>query len=271
VKRGLRVFLAGAALIAIGNAVALTGVAYNRSGEPRAVIEFSQREFAQPYVSPVDRENSGIALVLNWRMPERGRRFAGGVPLDVSVPWLGRDKLIELGFDPAALDDEDRRREWGRTLPRPAWVVLELDGPAYREALALSEAALARVEALQAGQPDDAELRRSVEGARLQLERERHESSRLFAMDAGADRDELRRRYPDRSRQLILPVRIGLSGYEDKPQGFIAELGVSTVHVPLKHRAVIDSQGKYTVTLAFGRRDEPWIVDARAGTGGQGG
>ncbi|MFL6653087.1 MAG: DUF4824 family protein, partial [Sulfurifustaceae bacterium] len=44
-----RTLLAGIALIAATNAVALVGVAYNRSGEPSSVLKLTERELALPY------------------------------------------------------------------------------------------------------------------------------------------------------------------------------------------------------------------------------
>ena len=41
--------VAGLGLIALTNAVALLGVAWNRSGEPDATLQLSQRELQPPY------------------------------------------------------------------------------------------------------------------------------------------------------------------------------------------------------------------------------
>lgn len=271
-KRGLRVLLIGAALIGVGNAAALIGVAYNRSGEPRAVMEFSEREFMRPYAFWSDRENSGMALNLSWRMPDEARMFYEDVgTFDVPASWLDRDKLIELGFDVAAIEDEERPWATGKMLPRAAWIVLELDGPVYREVLARCEAALAEAEERQAALPEDEKRRQYADNARAQLKRERHESSRLFAVDAGLDRDALRQRYSDRARYLVLPGHIDPMRYEGRTRGVIAGLEVAAVHVPLVHRESLGREGKYTVTLAFGRRDEPWIVGVRAGADERGG
>ncbi len=60
--------IAGAALILLANAVALTGVYFNRSGEPEARMRLSQRELGTPWDWSVARENSGMVLGLNWRV-----------------------------------------------------------------------------------------------------------------------------------------------------------------------------------------------------------
>jgi len=52
----------GIALMALTNAVALIGVAYNRSGEPESELRLTQRELAAPYWRGIDRESGGIEL-----------------------------------------------------------------------------------------------------------------------------------------------------------------------------------------------------------------
>ena len=54
--------IAGIALIALTNAVALIGVWYNRSGEPESALRLTQRELAPPYWRGVDRESGGLEL-----------------------------------------------------------------------------------------------------------------------------------------------------------------------------------------------------------------
>src|SRR4029077_3874453 len=89
----------GLALIAVTNAVALLGAAWNRSGE-EARLALTQRELLRPYPWYGNRENSGISLTLVWRVqgdgPDRplGRYTRiGGQP-----PWLDRAKMGSLGF-----------------------------------------------------------------------------------------------------------------------------------------------------------------------------
>jgi len=60
--------ISGLGLIALTNAVALVGVTYNRSGEPEAKLSLTQRELRTPYRWYGNRENSGLALSLIWRV-----------------------------------------------------------------------------------------------------------------------------------------------------------------------------------------------------------
>jgi hypothetical protein len=258
-----RILLAGLGLILAGNAVALIGVAYNRSGEPDAVVELSERELVAPFDFPAARENSGLTLILQWRTA--GTLLPGGLAMpDVGeTGWLDRAKLTELGFDITEPDENDARGT-RPPLPREAWIVFELDGPARQAALAAREAALAAARQLQADNPGKPEFEQRAEFAQHQLEEERDRNSRLFAIDAGRDRAELRRRYADRARYLVLSGEIRLGYSQSSVTGFISRLDVSTLHVPLAERAAIEPGGKYTVTVAFGKRAEPWIVEVKS-------
>jgi len=256
----LRILLAGLGLILAGNAIALIGVAYNRSGEPDAVAELSERELGKAFNR--NRDNSGLSLRLRWRVESEtgiesmmlGGRMSG------TTHWLDRDKLAELGFDTTEPQQNDARRPL--PLPRAAWIVLELDGSVAQSWLAMREANLTKAEAELAENPEDKTLDQAARQARSVLSRER-EASRLFAIDAGLDRDALRQRYPDGSQYLILRGQVR-SMYDDKKfSGYITELNGSTLHVSLADHAAIERSGKYTVTVAFGKRAEPWIIEAR--------
>ena len=80
-----RTLLAGIALILAVNAVALAGVAYNRSGEPDSVLRLTERELQASYGWHGSAENSGAALTLRWRVPveesadSRGPVYFGGI------------------------------------------------------------------------------------------------------------------------------------------------------------------------------------------------
>jgi hypothetical protein len=100
-------------------------------------------------------------------------------------------------------------------------------------------------------------------------------SPRLVPVDAGIDAAALRRVYADRRRYIIAPatIRIALTTEENEPRisGNVAMVTDSLV-VPRRWRDVLDSvsqgpepyghQGppRYTATIAYGRRFEPWIV-----------
>ena len=102
--RHKRILIAGAALVLGGNAFALIGVAYNRSGAPDAQVELSERELVSPPRYAIhERENSGLALQIAWRLDYGPQHtYSGHVRHRSGAPWLDRDKLKSLGFKLAA-------------------------------------------------------------------------------------------------------------------------------------------------------------------------
>jgi hypothetical protein len=119
-----------------------------------------------PYRWWRERENSGIALRLLWRVHKEeigdeidtGTWYAGvgGTPA-----WLTKPKLAELGFDVSQPENSDRgRKHYEKQLPREVRLVLELDGRAYAEALERAKRYADREDALRAANPDKKEFER---------------------------------------------------------------------------------------------------------------
>lgn len=277
-----RTLVAGLVLLALTNAVALGGALWNRSGEPGARMRLSERELhrVEPWYG--NRENSGLALQLRWRILSEeesantqffafGYGYSGGAP-----GWLDKAKMESLGFDTATLApySERARKRYEKQLPREVALVLELDGQAYRRALELKTEHTSR-ELARPVVPGDKidEQRRTT--AREALEWERSRSSRLFVVDAGLDAEALRARYPDRARYAIVrgevtPVALGAAA--KRAAGRVSGVSVSSINVPLRLRKVFaDAQiseygagprTPFDATVAWGRRLEPWLVEA---------
>lgn len=265
--------IAGLALIALTNAIALGGAAYNRTGDPDSSLKLSERELRPPYVWRSQMENSGLALRLQWRV-------APGDAHDLSAyyysgegrmpDWLDAKKMISLGFNMewSAKDaNEGRNTRYRRQLPREVLIVLEMDGPVYRTMLERAAKAAIEVETKNVGgngKKNAAEL----------MDRETRKSSRLFAVDAGLDRAALRSRYSDRTKYAIVHGTVHPAwNFETKgAAGSIGDLGSPEINVPLRMRssfegvmpdsyAVPDATEKgFEATLAFGRRLEPWLM-----------
>jgi hypothetical protein len=261
------------------NAAALLGVAYNRSGEPESLLQLTQRELSLPYGWGLEGENSGIALALQWRVlqAERGDSLELGVsyPGHGAPEWLDAAKLAALGFDvsPSAVEQSKRHQ---RQLPREVLLVLELDGPAYQEALRRARAHAEREAGLLTAKPANEEFKRRAEQAREQLDEAEQRLTRLFIVDAGLDAAALRADYPDRSRYALVAGRVRpyLSdpGYHPQLQGHVAGLVIDRITVPHAFRRVFepllerygakrfDASLRYTAFVAFGKRFEPWIT-----------
>lgn len=270
-KRRWAVIL-GLALIVATNSVALVGVAYNRSGEPESLLALSRRELAAPYAFEFGRENSGLELGLRWHGASPYEFTSWDEPDEgAAAPWIDRAKLASLGFDLSAIDDAAKeRRHYKRQSSRPALVVLELDGPAYRGALDRARRQDDEARARAAAAPDSADLKRRAEAAKTRLAGLEKEESRLFAVDAGAELAPLRARYPDRSRYAIVHAQVRPLVLQRKSMTLLSatvELTVAQVMVPLEYRAAWErgggagaKPGSVEVKVAFGRRLEPWVV-----------
>ncbi|HXO19551.1 MAG TPA: DUF4824 family protein [Thermoanaerobaculia bacterium] len=246
--------IAALALVVLANAVVLTGVARNRSGTD-ARVELTEREC--PLVKSLkDDDDSGMALELTAHWPN-------GLSEDGS-PGIDRETLRALGFDVSMpLNSPRADGFYRRALPRDAFVVLEMEGPAWRRWL---------VE-----QQQHADLA-ATQSQALDLDWERRMGTRLFYVAAGRDPEALRQRYPDRAHYLILPAKVRLLffvGESKKPILYgTAELLSDRVHVPLALRPILDQTRRqeavtgqhpapkvpyYRLTLATGKRHEPWL------------
>lgn len=238
-RRGLA---AAALLVLLTNAVVLARVAWNRSGEPAARLDLTERELALPGAWR-DEENTGLSLTLRFHSPgpwrEEGTEMGS---------WLDRAKLGELGFD-VGVDPgvPEAGRHYRSPLPREVWLVLEDEGEAWRRWLAGREA---QVEELRREVERGEKGTDDLEAAQRALATDRVEASRLFAVDAGRDRDTLLERYPDPARYAVLPatVRLHHIDIEEKPEdepayltGSVERVLVDQVHVPLRHRPVVES------------------------------
>jgi hypothetical protein len=300
-----RGWAAAALLVLLTNAVVLARVAWNRSGEPAARLDLTERELALPGAWR-DEENTGLALTLRFHAPEAWR--GEGTEM---TSWLDREKLGELGFD-VGVDPEApaAERRYRSPLPREVWLVLEDEGAAWRRWLGGREEEVAEVRReVGRGEKGTDDL----EAAERTLAADRVEATRLFAIDAGRDRDALRARYADPARYAVVPATVRLHWIdpeeepEDEPAylaGSVDQILVDQVHVTLRHRPTIEwalaererrNQEKarsfahpprhlpgdpeadddptpplYRAELAIGRLGEPWLAEVERSDPGSG-
>lgn len=278
--------VAGLALVLTTNAVALVGVAYNRSDEPESTLKLTQRELHLPYEWVFRLENSGISLALQTRvlatqdnnLHGMGRSYTG---FGNAPSWLDKAKFAALGFDVSEPEDSHRARlRYDKLLPKEALLVLELDGPAYRTALEDAQKYLQKEEALLKTNAGKKEFEERAKNAKRELYQEEHIYSRLFVIDAGLDVASLRAKYPDRKRYAIVHGQIQpqLVEYNRKPKlvGYIRGLSVSQINVPALFREIFESiqesaqtneygviASPFEVTVAYGKRLEPWMTEAK--------
>lgn len=191
-------------LIAVASLVGLAG--WNKSSEAQSPLTLTEREMplSTQLVSLDDAEGLNLPIVFQWRAN----------PLDTRN-WLPESKLRALGFpldvpagDPTALE------VYSDLPPRLAWVVLEYDGPAWKET----------------------EQRRAVQ--RQEPWRERWADSHLVPVDAGLDIHVLRNQYPTGHlivRGVIAINFLGPSSGGPLLYGMLREIVPSALTVPREH------------------------------------
>ncbi len=273
-----RTFGAGVALILAANAVALVGVAYNRSGDQESTLTLTQRELSLPFYWEPNDENSGLALQLRWRVrigKEKNSGSGTSYPGAHGTPdWLDKAKLMELGFDVSKAENiPEDRAYYAKLLPKEMLLVLELDGPAYREALEHARQHWQKQEALRAANVGKKEFEQRAKRAREQLDRDEPDNTRLFVIDAGLDATALRTRYPDRTRYAI--VRGHVQPQAGGKTGYVSGISIDEIHVPFTYRQVFEPMLRdvkrtqygtswpdkgYKVSVVYGKRFEPWIT-----------
>lgn len=264
---------AGLALILVVNAIALSGVYLNRSGEPESLVQLSERELNLPYGGLNSKENSGVALDVRWRV------HAGGDVQNIyyeygsyggTASWLDETKMVALGFErpPGNRSANWRNRQ---QLKKEVLLVLEIDGATYRQSLEHARRKADDEAKLAAANPGKKEFENRAKNAKDYAQSEAGENSRLFVVDAGLEVEALRAKYPDKARYLVargqIRPQIVTRDKQDSLTGYVSALSISQINVPvefqraLKHDVRTNKTAPFTARVAYGQRLEPWIVE----------
>ena len=292
------VLASGCGLLLASNLLVLGRAAWNRSGDAACELVLTEREIGLPVERTVD--DSGLALSLRlttdtpgfaWRVSPRLRRELPRPEL----PWLDRERLARLGFD-LSVDAADAGADehYDGEGARRAFLALEMEGDGWRRWLAGREQQVAVLRAeVESGAAGEGVLR----DAEALLALDRTMRSRLFPVDAGADAEALRRRYPDRRSHAIVEGRIAVRVRRpDRGDGAPILAGsvlgplVSDIHVPPRLRERVEdalaadraaraagraelrerwpepTPARYQGALVYGRLYDPWLRDL-AGAG----
>jgi len=275
----MKAMIAGVSLIIVTNAIVLAGVSYNRSGEPESTITLTERELSLPYRYLGKDENSGIHLRLTHRSRDSGY-FSRDYKQSEILDWFNKEKLAALGFDVSQpVNGGMEERHYQRLSEKEVILVLEYNGTAYQGVL---EAAQKHVDDLLAEQTQNNGKKSKKKNHKLSraennLSREKTSASRLFVIDAGLDRDVLRKKYADRTKYLLMKGLVKARIKDDRSGGkrlvgYIKSLSNKTVHVPLQHHEVLeavveedtrrkqDEPPRFEATINIGQRLEVWLV-----------
>jgi len=281
------------ALIVLTNVIVLAGVAYNRSGEPDATVQLTERELHWQYHSGItNKEDTGLYLILKWSMPGFQSNRWDYTP---TKNWINIEKLKEMGFDTSfSLEDNKASRYYSHQLPRQAYVVLEFNGDAYQE---WEAGAQKRNEEIKQELMEEKKekKKKNLENDMRHVQQELITHSHLFAVDGGRNPELLRKQYSDKSKFIITPAVFDISRRyiprkEDESKstqtpylsGWIRKISIPAIHVTSNYRSFFisdikthtkiylprdkplsDLESRYQVTLSYGKRYEPWIAEVK--------
>jgi len=282
---------AACGLIVVTNLAILAAAGWNRRGEPVAELSLTERELAMPAARQDDGTGLELSLVMTHEAPGVVRRTARWKRYElpsVDYGWLDRGKLLELGFridlDPT---HPEAAEHYSHAMPRRVYVVVEYDGQAWSRWISGREQ---QVRKLRRDVEEDTAEPSALTDAESLLAVDRTMRSRLFPVDAGVDADALQRRYRDRRRHavvagLLRPKVVQPENGVATLSGEVLGLVVSRVHVSRRLRRHLEPflpeetweevearerkeaengwpspiPPRYRVTLAVGRRHEPWL------------
>lgn len=285
--------IAAIILLVVVNSLVLANVLHNRSGAYDAEVKLTERELPIHYSwRPSGKENTGMSLRLSWETFDPEITIKGGRYRSRHTAWFDKAKLESIGFDcsrPIASESADLY--YRKMLPRKTFAVLEYEGKTWQE---WQDNQGQRIKEMEEQVKTKKETEKNLENFKKEYKRSLIAKSRLFVVDVGNDASLLRQKYPDRSRYIITPAKVRLLYYRSKEEGSekpyverlegqISEILIAEINVPLAQREVLDrlvnaekSKGNhityypyynreqppdYMVTLRYGKRYEPWIVD----------
>ncbi len=247
-KRGL--ILAAALVVVVSNLWVVVSVNRNRRTVTNGPVSLTERELR---LSPMIGESTATFLDLKWNV------HAGTAEEGIPAEWLNAAKLAELGFDcHVAATNATARDHYESLSSMPVYIVLEYEGDAEKAFSGISE-----------------------KDARSALR------THLTAVDAAKDPAQLRVKYPDLTRWilvhgLIRPFVQDRERWDRKPlpeprlRGWI-EVFPSQIFVPKPHNQVLqalrrdrnpaekeqEAKPRFAVTVCWGAGYEPWVQSVR--------
>lgn len=270
------------------NAFILGKVWLNRSVVV-AELTLSERELDMPYHWGMAKEDSSLRLNLIWTTP-----WLTSSEDDWQYLSRQQQRILRLqqpqfaSFRFGSCTDGYQRQQ------RSGWVLLEFNGQSYQDYLKQAEQHYAVIQQrliaeaaaeLNAGMAQDrlqaAAKRRQEQQQRAeeQWRVAREEATRLFVIDAAADRNLLQQTLakhsgPTAGQLLLVPADIQLSytwcqddKAEKQPEVLINRLAVQSLYVakPYAQRLPIDTDRqqkiRFQAQVYYGRFAEPWIAN----------
>lgn len=277
---------AGIALLVITNACVLGHSLLNRHRGPDSTLRMSERELAPPINWGMTRENSGISLRIDYHVPiwrkspvgsEAYFPYGGEFAFDRGdAPWLDDPHLAALGFDVKRLRAGASEKRGGAPTAKEVLLVLEFDGPAYAAAVERVRRKRDEEAAIAAANPGKDEFVQRAKRAADAASFAELRASRLFVVDAGLDRDELRLKYPNRERHAIVRgILRPVVTSDNAPAARLERLSIGEITVPYALRRPFERmtavtwtppqqqrRDRFEATVSWGQLLEPWVDSA---------
>jgi len=255
------------------NGFMLGKVYFNRS-EVIATLELTERELRLPYGYGFEKEDSSARVSLQWSTPVRA-------PVDPGLEswhWY-HDRQLQLSEDHFASFNFAACSETYRVeRKKPGWVLLEFNGSSYADFVARAEQHHASLQNSQPANDTEAakkELSEKQKNAAEFLRSAKATQSRLFIVDAAADRQLLerardKRPLTDGARLLVVPADIQPSYTrcdKDIQLGTaiqVMNLAVESLYIPRELARDFKNESsqstKFIADIYYGRFYEPWVA-----------
>lgn len=258
------------------NAVILGKVYVNRT-QVMAQLQLSERELQLPYNYGFTKEDSSARVMLRWTTPNTE-------PLSPELEnWRWHyDRSLQLSdthFASFKFPDCEKTTRWRHK--QTAWLLLEFNGQSYADYVAQAEQYHALIQGLKPAantELSEKELTEKRKDATEFLDAAINSNSRLFAIDAAAERElleiALKKRQPTNNATLVIvPAEIqpGYSRCDNTnkkvTEVIINNLAVESLYIPkdlgqgFPRDADVQLKEKFNADIFYGRLHEPWIAN----------
>ncbi|PKH60386.1 hypothetical protein CXF83_21755 [Shewanella sp. Choline-02u-19] len=260
----MKKFLLIGLVILIGsNAIALSGVAYNRIGAVTSELTLTERELGLPYNSGMNKENSGILFGMNWRTATRVENAYNGY--NSHEAEVTQAQLLALGF-------EVPDNEYYGAQSRQLYWALEFDGALHTAEITKAELRYQAALETYTQQPNENNLRLKDDSL-VSLKKEKLTNSRLFFVKAALDYESLAAEFSGQDNMLFVKglAKPYYNVNNNSYRLLLRELLVSNIMVPLEYSEDLSGLSRlgyqditaprYTVDIKWGSRLEPWITN----------
>lgn len=285
-RRNILIGLTIACVLLVNGAI-LGKVLFNRS-HILSQLQLSERELQLPYNYGFRKEDSSRRVSLSWTT-------LNSEPVSLNSNtwgWSYSKQLVLNEAHFASFQFPTCEQKNPQRHKKAAWVLVEFNGKSYRDYVARAEQYYALVQAQQEPPLDSVlalkELQEQRQDATNLLESAKNTDSRLFVIDAAADKALLEvalqaRPQTDDTRLLILPADIQASYLrcstsDTEPTRItINNLGVESLYVAKDiaedfprgedpaAAGKLNARIHFTAEISYGRLYEPWISSLRLG------